>query len=120
MKEILAHLRSTPSVSVPFAGMALGELSRNAAYEAAKNGTLGVPVYEAGGKKRVPSIAVLRRLGLAEDEDAHEGRAAQSAPLTPIPASRPRRRRSGKTPKGARRSKQPQRPEMPNHHGRRL
>jgi hypothetical protein len=29
-----------------------------------------VPVFEAGGKKRVPSIAVLRQLGLADDDPA--------------------------------------------------
>jgi len=68
MKEILAELRSSPTVSVPTAGRALGDLSKNASYEAAKRGTLGVPVFEAGGKKRVPSIAVLRQLGLADDD----------------------------------------------------
>jgi hypothetical protein len=26
--------------------------------------TMGVPVFDAGGKRRVPSIAVLRKLGL--------------------------------------------------------
>jgi hypothetical protein len=39
-------------------------LSRNAAYSAANNGTLGVPVLEVAGKKRVPSVAVLQKLGL--------------------------------------------------------
>jgi hypothetical protein len=68
MREILAELRSKPSVSVPTAGKALGDLSKNASYEAAKKGTLGVPVFAAGGKLRVPSIAVLRRLGLAGDD----------------------------------------------------
>jgi hypothetical protein len=67
MREILAELRSKPSVSVPTAGKALGDLSKNASYDAAIKGTLGVPVIEVGGKKRVPSIAVLRKLGLADD-----------------------------------------------------
>jgi hypothetical protein len=67
MKDALAKLRKAPSVSIPVAGRALGDLGMNAAYGAASNGTLGVPVYEAGGKKRVASIAVLRRLGLADD-----------------------------------------------------
>jgi hypothetical protein len=63
LEEILAELRSKPTVSVPTAGKALGDLSKNASYDAAIKGTLGVPVIEAGGKKRVPSIAVLRKLG---------------------------------------------------------
>jgi hypothetical protein len=67
IREILAELRENPSVSVPTAGKALGDLSKNASYDAAKKGTLGVPVIEVGGKKRVPSIAVLRQLGLADD-----------------------------------------------------
>jgi hypothetical protein len=67
LREILAELRSKPSVSVPDAGKALADLSRNAAYTAANKGTLGVPVFEAGGKKRVPSIAVLRQLGLTDE-----------------------------------------------------
>jgi hypothetical protein len=63
-KDVLQRLRTQPTVSVPEAGAALGDLSRNAAYEAAKNGKLGVPVFDVGGKKRVPSVAVLRVLGL--------------------------------------------------------
>jgi hypothetical protein len=66
-KEILAELKSSPTVSVPTAGKALGDLSRNAAYEAARRDTLGVPVIDVGGKRRVPSIAVLHALGLVED-----------------------------------------------------
>lgn len=65
--EIVAELRSKPSVSVPVAGKALGNLSKNASYDAASKGTLGVPVIAVGGKKRVPSIAVLRALGLADE-----------------------------------------------------
>jgi hypothetical protein len=53
-------------VDVPTAGMALANMSRNGSYEAARRGALGVPVIEVGGKKRVPSIAVLRALGLVE------------------------------------------------------
>jgi hypothetical protein len=67
IREILAELRSKPSVSVPVAGKALGDLSKNAAYDAAIKGTLGVPVIVVGGKKRVPSIAVLRALGLDDE-----------------------------------------------------
>jgi hypothetical protein len=71
--EILAELKSRPTVSVPIAGKVLGDLSRNGSYEAARTGKLGVPVIEVGGKKRVSSIVVLRLLGLA---DASTGTAA--------------------------------------------
>jgi hypothetical protein len=64
--EVLRKLRTQPTVSVPEAGFALANLAKNAAYDAAKNGTLGVPVLDVGGLKRVPSIAVLRKLGLDE------------------------------------------------------
>ena len=68
--KILAELKSKPTVSVPLAGQVLGDLSRNGAYEAARRNALGVPVMQVGGKKRVSSIAVLRKLGLAEDGEA--------------------------------------------------
>jgi hypothetical protein len=67
MRAALAALRRHPSVSVPEAGRALANLGKNASYEAAKKGTLGVPVFESAGRKRVPSIAVLRQLGLADE-----------------------------------------------------
>ena len=67
VKEILAELRSKPTTSVPNAGKVLGDLSKNAAYDAARAGTLGVPTFWAGGKLRVPSLAVLQRLGLADE-----------------------------------------------------
>jgi hypothetical protein len=63
-EQVLHKLRTQPTVSVPEAGFAVGDLAKNASYEGAKNGTLGVPVIDSGGKKRVPSIAVLRVLGL--------------------------------------------------------
>jgi hypothetical protein len=69
-QAILAELKSQPTVSVPTAGRALADLSPNAAYRAAQHNTLGVPVMDVGGKKRVASIAVLRKLGLVEDGKA--------------------------------------------------
>ena len=69
-KQILAELKSQPTVSVPTAGRALADLSENAAYRAAKNNKLGVPVMEVGGRKRVISVDVLRKLGLIEDGKA--------------------------------------------------
>jgi hypothetical protein len=68
MRAALAKLREHPSVSIPVTGRALGNLSKNASYRAAQEGKLGVPVFEAGGRKRVPSIAVLRQLGLTADD----------------------------------------------------
>jgi hypothetical protein len=68
-EDVLAELRSKPTCSIPLAGQALGDLSPNASYEAAAAGLLGVPIMEIGGKKkRVPSIAVLKKLGLVVDQ----------------------------------------------------
>jgi hypothetical protein len=68
MKDIIAELLAKPSVSVPIAGKALADLSRNGSYRAAAGGKLGpLPVYEVGGRKRVASAGVLRLLGLADD-----------------------------------------------------
>lgn len=68
-KEILAELKASPTVDVPTAGKALANLSPNAAYRAAAKDKLGVPVLEIGGRKRVTSVAVLRKLGLIKDGD---------------------------------------------------
>jgi hypothetical protein len=62
-KQILTKLKNEPTVSVPDAGRAFG-LSENAAYRAAKGDKLGVPVMTIGGRKRVTSISVLRKLGI--------------------------------------------------------
>jgi hypothetical protein len=69
-KRLLQKLRAQPTVSVPEAGQALANLSKNASYAAAARGTLGVEVMDVGGLKRVPSIAVLRKLGLDQDSAA--------------------------------------------------
>ena len=66
VKEILTKLRTSPTVSVPEAGKVLADLSWNGSYDAARKGTLGVPVFDVGGLKRVASIDVLRRIGLAD------------------------------------------------------
>jgi hypothetical protein len=79
-KEMLAQLRSELTVDIPFAGWVLGQLSQNAAYEAARAGKLGVPVFEVGGRKRVASSDVLRRLGLIEE------RAHFQNPVVPVPS----------------------------------
>jgi hypothetical protein len=70
MKEILAELRSKPTVSVPVAGKALGDLSRNGSYRAAADGKFPVEIFEVGGKKRVASATVLRLLGLDPQQAA--------------------------------------------------
>ena len=68
MRDALARLRKGPSVSIPVAGRALADLGMNASYAAANNNKLGVPVFETGGRKRCPSIAILRKLGLADTD----------------------------------------------------
>jgi hypothetical protein len=82
-EQLLHKLLTQPTVSVPEAGLALAELKRNASYGAAANGTLGVPVLEVAGKKRVPSVAVLRKLGLASSQPPPEIEPASKA--VPIP-----------------------------------
>jgi hypothetical protein len=67
-KDILRTLRTQLTVDVPTAGKALGDLSRNPSYDAARAGTLGVEVLKVGGKLRVPSAAILRKLGLQAGE----------------------------------------------------
>jgi len=65
-QDILTILRTKPTVSVPFAGMALGELSPNVSYKAAAADRLGVPVMDIGGRRRGASIHVLGMLGFDE------------------------------------------------------
>lgn len=62
-KQILALLTTMPTVSVVIAGKILGDLEEAASYRAAGDNTLGVPVDTVGGRKRVSSLAVLRKLG---------------------------------------------------------
>jgi hypothetical protein len=45
LAEIIVELRARASQTVPFAGDALGDLKRGAAYAAAKDGTLGVETF---------------------------------------------------------------------------
>jgi hypothetical protein len=92
MQEIIAELRSNTTVSVPFAGKALGDLSKNVSYDAAKKGTLGVEVFSAGGKLRVASITVLRKLGLEPPEIADKVSVpAAAANAVAAKASRPQK-----------------------------
>jgi hypothetical protein len=67
LKEILTVLVRNATVSVPFAGEALGEMSKNASYDAAAAGKLGVKVHECGGKLRCASVEVLRKLGYTDE-----------------------------------------------------
>jgi len=66
LAEIIAGLRARASQTVPWTGEAIGELKRGASYIAGKNGTLGVPVYQSGGKLRTASIDIARRLGVED------------------------------------------------------
>jgi hypothetical protein len=64
-REILIELRSNPTVSVPTAGKALGDMSKNGSYRAAADGRFPCPIIDfGGGTKRVASAVVLRLLGL--------------------------------------------------------
>jgi hypothetical protein len=67
MRDVIAELRTKPSVSLPVAGKALADLSRNGSYRVAARGEFPIPVYEIGGKKRCASAPILRLLGLADD-----------------------------------------------------
>jgi hypothetical protein len=87
VREILNELRTKPTTSVPNAGKVLGDLSANSAYDAARKGELGVPTFWVGGKLRVPSIAVLERLGLSGELTPPAVEALPPAP--PPPVSRP-------------------------------
>jgi hypothetical protein len=112
LEEIIAELRARATQTVPFAGEAIGELKRGAAYAAGKNGTLGVPVFWSGGKLRTASIDIARRLGV---EDAVTAPAMTNQPTeikpaltvaTPViqpaaPKSPPSRSRMALTPNAA-------------------
>ena len=63
-EELKEQLRKT-TLSIPEAG-AIFDMSRNAAYLAAANGTFPVPIIRAGGKLRVSTAAIRRVLGLDE------------------------------------------------------
>jgi len=52
---------------VPTAGAILAGLGRDAAYRAAKAGTLGVPVIKVGRHLVVPTAPILELLRLTED-----------------------------------------------------
>jgi hypothetical protein len=98
LDEVLAELRKHATVDVPTAGWALGKLSRNSSYLAAANGTLGVPVFNVGGKKRVASVAVLRALGLAESvADASAADALKTVASVSAVASPSERKRAAQT-----------------------
>jgi hypothetical protein len=64
--SLLQELRTQLTVSVPTAGKALADLSRNGSYEIAKrDGKIaGCPVLEVGGKLRVPTAPIRKVLGL--------------------------------------------------------
>lgn len=87
LRDILLELVSKGTVSVPFTGMALGDLTRNPSYDAAIDGSLaGCKVMDVGGKKRVPSIEVLHQLGFPDIAAAIAAIAAmETIPQKPEP-----------------------------------
>jgi hypothetical protein len=98
LEEIIVELRARASQTVPFAGMAIGELQRGASYAAGKNGTLGVPVFWSGGKLRTASIAIAKVLGV---EDRVAPKTDQPAEATPLAAATPAIQLATKTAKPA-------------------
>ena len=61
-----------------------GRAFEESVYDAAAKDTLGVPVIDTGGKKRVPSIAVLRRLGFDDDAIVAAIVGQDTAPATEV------------------------------------
>jgi hypothetical protein len=88
LAEIIVELRARASQTVPFAGDALGDLKRGAAYAAAKDGTLGVETFWSGGKLRTASIDIARRLGVEDAVTAKNDKPVE-APAPASPASAP-------------------------------
>jgi hypothetical protein len=64
--DLLQQLKTQLTVSVPVAGKALADLSRNGAYEIAKRDGMiaGCEVFEAGGKLRVATAQIRKKLGI--------------------------------------------------------
>jgi hypothetical protein len=86
--EILRRLYTSVTVDVPFTGLALGDMARNPSYDAANDGTLGVPVFLVGTKKRCSSVAVLHKLGLPEVPTVEMAEAlglSTTPPAPPVP-----------------------------------
>ena len=66
-KKIIRQIMTKLTVSVPVAGKALGELSENTSYAAGRTGQIGgCPVIDVAGKRRVPTAAIQRVLGLED------------------------------------------------------
>lgn len=65
--ELAAYLRGVPTTSLwPFAGRALGNLSRPATYRAASRGS--IPTLALGCRKRVVASVWLSRALMLDDE----------------------------------------------------
>jgi hypothetical protein len=70
-KKIIRQVMTKLTVSLPVAGKALGELSENTSYAAGKTGQIGgCPVIDVAGKRRVPTAAIRRVLGLEDGKAA--------------------------------------------------
>ncbi|WP_083913092.1 helix-turn-helix domain-containing protein [Nocardia concava] len=65
-QEILARLRTEPTISIPEYGRLIG-VSRASAYVYAREGQ--IPTIRVGRCVRVPSAAVLRQLRLDQESD---------------------------------------------------
>jgi hypothetical protein len=78
LAEIIHKLRTEPTQTVPFTGMALGGIRKGAAYQAAKDKTLGVDAFWVGGQLRCASIDILKRLGV--EPEAKSDKPTDTAP----------------------------------------
>jgi hypothetical protein len=88
--DTVRELRRNVSVSVPFTGKVLADLTPNASYLAAKRGELGVPTFKVGKRVRVASMLVLEKLGIAPEFSVEEQAEADQPPAgTVMPPSLP-------------------------------
>jgi hypothetical protein len=82
LAEIIHKLRTEPTQTVPFTGMALGGIRKGAAYQAAKDKTLGVDAFWVGGQLRCASIDILTRLGV--EPEAKSNKPTDTAPAAVV------------------------------------
>lgn len=86
MADCIKELRRSPSVSVPLVGWVLGGLGRNASYDAAERGKLGVPTFRSGNRVRCSSAAVLQKLELEVPDFGAGASDRPDAPASLAPA----------------------------------
>ena len=81
MNEDLDELLTRPTISVPEAGRAVGNLGRNGSYEAARRGD--IPVIQIGRRKRVPTSWLRDTLGLGQPSSTNFNSPRQTENVRP-------------------------------------